>query len=126
MLLLDSLDAWALFGLRLLTQGLECLLHVLYVLACLFEMVSESLGEFLVGSLLLKLGKSLHQSPLGVQNVAELVQEQFARIIHLCSTHHFSSYGIRGKASCERASGLPTARPLLEQLLVARDWASAG
>jgi hypothetical protein len=77
-LLLDPLDAGALLSLRFPTQGLERLLHVLHVFACLFEMIGEPLREFHVGGFLLKLGKSLDQCPLRVENVAELMQEQVA------------------------------------------------
>ena len=53
-------------------------------------MLAKAVGELVVGSLLLKLGEGLHKRSLGVQDVAKLVQEQLARIIHL-SAHHFSS-----------------------------------
>ena len=65
------------------------------MLTRLLEMLAEALRELVVGSLLLELGEGLHQRLLGVQNVAKLVQEQLARIIHL-STHQFSCVGKGG------------------------------
>jgi hypothetical protein len=53
-------------------------------------MVTEALRKLLVASLFLELGESLHQRLLGIQNIAKLMQEQLARIIHLGSAHQIS------------------------------------
>ena len=82
-LLLDPVDAGALLGLGLLAERLEGLLDVRDVLPGLVQVVAERLRELLVGRLLLQLRKRLHQRLLGVEDVAELVQEQLARLGHL-------------------------------------------
>jgi hypothetical protein len=82
-LLLDPLDSGALLRCRLQTELLERLLHVFHVLPGLVEMALEAEGELLVRSFLLQLRQGLHESALGVEHVAELVEEQLARLVHL-------------------------------------------
>ena len=56
-------------------------------MARLFKMLAETLRELVIRCFLLELRESLHERLLGVQDVAELVQKQLARIAHLRACH---------------------------------------
>ena len=93
MLLLDAVDTGALLGFRRLADQLEDLLEGGGVLPGLFAMRLESSAELLVGCLLSELRKLLVERLLDVQQIAELVQEQLARIIHLGRVWHVAFLG---------------------------------
>ena len=60
------------------------------MLARLLQVVSEPLRKLLVSCLLLELGERLDKRLLCVKDIAELVQEQLAWIIHLDGAHQIS------------------------------------
>jgi hypothetical protein len=82
-LLDDAVDGRALLRFGLLADDLEHVLEVVDVLLGLLEMRLEALLQLRVARLLGELRQRLDEHVLRVKQVAEFVQEQLARVIHL-------------------------------------------
>jgi hypothetical protein len=111
-LLLDPVDAWALLGLRGLADQLEDLLEVGGVLLGLFAVRFEGVAELLVACLLRELRQLLVERLLGVEHVAELVQEQLAGVGHVGGVRHSFPPVVWAAASC-RYQARRAAKPWL-------------
>jgi len=80
---LDAVDRRTLFRRRLLAELRERLLDILDVLLRFLEVGLEAGAELVVAGLVGQLRQRLHEHVLGVQQIAELVEEQVTGIGHL-------------------------------------------